>query len=186
MFMRLTTSRFALRQFAVLTFLASPAAMAQLGGVGNVPLSNRFNVPPNVPVQPLNCSVSSVPSTVRSEGFSELLGDIRLTCSGALQVNSRNWRVGVDAAPAATLAQLVNLSVSLGVPLTSRLTGGTNMTEALLFIGGANGEEATNALPGTSLTNQNPLPHCERQFERRMHHPRQPRWTQQLRAHCRQ
>ncbi|MBY0505142.1 MAG: hypothetical protein K2X03_14615 [Bryobacteraceae bacterium] len=132
--------------------------MAQLPGVGPVPIQGYGANSINVPTQNLICSVSSVPLTVRTEGFSELLGDVRLTCNGGLQVNSRNWRVGTDTAPAAPLPQLVNLSVTLSTPVTSRLVGGTNMTEALLFIGGASGEEATNAIGGTSVTNQNPCP----------------------------
>ena len=86
---------------AIGAVLTASAAMAQLGGVSGVPLQGGFVVAPNVPVQNLNCSVSAVPLTVRTEGFAELLGDVRLTCSGALQLNNRNWRVGVDAPQAA-------------------------------------------------------------------------------------
>ena len=145
--------------------LSASAMMAQLAGVGQVPLQynptggGAFIVAPNVPVQNLNCSVSAVPLTVRTEGFSELLGDVKLNCTGSLQINARNFRVGTtDTIQAAGFPQLVNLSVTLSTPVTSRIVGGTNMTEALLFIGGANGEEATNAAPGTSPTNQNPCP----------------------------
>lgn len=132
--------------------------MAQLGGVSGVPLQNNFTVAPNVPVQQLNCAVSAVPLTVRTEGFAELLGDVKLTCNGSLQVNSRNFRVGTDPAVAAPFPQLVNISVTLSTPVTSRLTGGTNMTEALLFLSDANGTEASNPATGTSQQNQNPCP----------------------------
>ena len=150
---------------AIGAVLTASAAMAQLGGVGGVPLQGGFTVAPNVPVQNLNCSVSAVPLTVRTEGFAELLGDVKLTCNGSLQLNNRNFRVGVDDSPAnlnfpqaASFPQLVNISVTLSTPVTSRLVGGTNMTEALLFIGGANGEEPTNPAAGTSVLNQNPCP----------------------------
>lgn len=142
---------------AVGALLSASAAMAQLGGVSGVPLQNNFTVAPNVPVQNLICNVNAVPLTVRTEGYTELLGDVRLTCNGALQINSRNWRVGVDTAQAAPLPQLVNISVTLSTPVTSRNVQ-NSMTEALLFIGGANGEEATNPLGGTAVTNQNPCP----------------------------
>ncbi len=143
---------------AVGAVLTASVAMAQLGGVSGVPLQGGFVVAPNVPVQNLNCSVSAVPLTVRTEGFAELLGDVKLTCNGSLQLNNRNFRVGVDVPQVASFPQLVNLSVTLSTPVTSRLVGGTNMTEALLFIGGANGEEATNPAGGTSVLNQNPCP----------------------------
>ena len=146
---------------AIGAVLTASVAMAQLAGVNGVPNQPTVGVPygatPNVPVQNLNCGVSSVPLTVRTEGFSELLGDVRLTCTGALQLNARNFRPA-DTPQAASFPQLVNLSVTLSTPVTSRLVGGTNMTEALLFIGGANGEEATNPAGGTSVTNQNPCP----------------------------
>jgi len=142
--------------------LTASAAMAQLGGVGPVPVA-QGNTAPNVPVQQLNCGVSSVPLTVRTEGFSELLGDVRLTCNGNLQLNSRNFRPGNStdtpngALPQAPFPQLVNISITLSTPVTSRLVSGS-MTEALLFVGGANGEEATNPAPGSSVLNQNPCP----------------------------
>ena len=142
---------------AVGAFLTATSAMAQLGGVGGVPLQTNLNTAPNVPVQNLNCSVSAVPLTVRTEGFSELLGDVKLTCNGALQINNRNWS-GTIVPQVASFPQLVNISVTLSTPVTSRLVGGTNMTEALLFIGAANGDEPTIATGGTSQTNQNPCP----------------------------
>jgi len=142
---------------AIGALLSASAAMAQLGGVGNVPLAtNNFTTAPNVPVQNLNCSVSAVPLTVRTEGYTELLGDVRLTCNGALQLNSRNFIPGATAALPYVVPQLVNISVTLSTPVTTRLTGGTSMTEALLFIGGANGEEPINPATGTAVTNQNP------------------------------
>lgn len=118
----------------MLAILSGSAAMAQLGGVGPVPLQNGYTVAPNVSLQVLNCIVFATPLTVRAEGHAELLGDLGLNCSGALQLNSRNWRVGTDAAPAASLPQLMNISITLAVPVTTRLVGGSNMTGALLFL----------------------------------------------------
>ncbi len=143
---------------AVGAVLTASAAMAQLGGVSGVPLQGGFVVAPNVPIQNLNCTTNAVPLTVRTEGFSELLGDVRLTCGGFLQLNNRNWRVGVDTPQMASFPQLVNISVTLSTPVTSRLVGGTNMTEALLFISASNGDEPSNAAGGSSVLNQNPCP----------------------------
>ena len=138
---------------AVGAVLTASVAMAQLGGVSGVPLQGGFVVAPNVPVRNLNCTTSAVPLTVRTEGFTELLGDVRLTCNGNLQLNNRNFRVGVDTPQNASFPQLVNLSVTLSTPVTSRIVGGSNMTEALLFI-----DDPTNPAGGPSVLNQNPCP----------------------------
>jgi len=145
---------------AVGTVLTASAALAQLAGVGPVLLSqSTFTTAPNVPVQQMNCGVSAVPLTVRTEGFTELLGDVKLNCSGSLQINSRNFRnITPSEATAAPFPQLVNLSVTLSTPVTSRIVGGTNMTEALLFLGDASGAEAVLSTPGPSQLNQNPCP----------------------------
>ena len=148
-----------IRKFAVIFALmttAAPGALAQLAGVGAVPLTNGFTTAPYVPTQPLNCSVAAIPNTVRVEGFSELLGDLVLTCTGALQLNQRNWRVGIDVAPAAGLPQLVNMSVTLAAPITSRIVGGSNMTEALLFLSDVSEFTSWIATGGTSQANLNP------------------------------
>lgn len=39
---------------------------------------------------PLACNVLSVPTQVRAEGFTELVGDIVLTCSGACPLRPAN------------------------------------------------------------------------------------------------
>jgi hypothetical protein len=67
---------------------------------------------------------ASVP-TVRSEGISELVGDILITCSG-----------GTPTTPGAQIPQ-VNVTVNLNTQVTSRLLGnasGVNASEALLLI----------------------------------------------------
>jgi hypothetical protein len=150
-------------------FLTASAMMAQaiiapLPGIGGLPLQG-LGAAPNVPAQQLVCTVFATPLTVRTEGFAELLGDVGLSCQGGLQINSRNWRVGVDDTPAnnnfpqaAPFPQLVNISVTLSTPVTSRVTGGTNMTEALLFLSDASGAEPNNPAAGTSQLNQNPCP----------------------------
>jgi hypothetical protein len=155
--------------------LTASAMMAQIAGpafpgTGPVPLQG-LGAAPNVPAQQLVCTVFATPLTVRTEGFAELLGDVGLSCAGSLQINSRNYRPGVDdvqpapPAPPQTLypqaaptPQLVNISVTLSTPVTSRITGGTNMTEALLFLSDANGAEPNLAAGGTSQLNQNPCP----------------------------
>src|SRR5437773_2256887 len=76
---------------------------------------------------PLTCAVNvSVPNTLRSEGMTELLGDIVIQCTGG------NPLVPGSAIPTA------NITVSLTTGVTSRLiptgTNPTNTSEALLLI----------------------------------------------------
>jgi hypothetical protein len=77
---------------------------------------------------PLTCVANvAVPPQLRSEGMTELIGDIVLTCTG-----------GSPLAPGTTVPT-ANITVSLGTNVTSRLlgTGGsnpTNTSEALLLI----------------------------------------------------
>ncbi len=70
----------------------------------------------------ITCNVTASPKQVRSEGVTEIVGDIVLTCTG-----------GTPTAPGQPIA-LNNLRVGLGVPLTSRIVGGGNVSEALLLI----------------------------------------------------
>ncbi len=70
------------------------------------------------------CSAAvSVPPTLRAEGFTELIGDIVLTCTGGSST------AFVPGAPLPT----ANISVSLGTNVTSRLINGA-VSEALLLI----------------------------------------------------
>jgi len=74
---------------------------------------------------PFTCSAAvSVPPLLRSEGFTELIGDIVLTCTGG---NNSQYTVG---APLPT----ANITVSLATQVTSRLITSTNVSEALLMI----------------------------------------------------
>ena len=83
-------------------------ASAQTGGGGSTTFTCSVNT-------------SNTP-TLRSEGITELVGDIIITCSG-----------GAILAPA-SLAPAVNITVSLTSQVTSRLLSSTNVSEALLLI----------------------------------------------------
>ncbi|HUO30170.1 MAG TPA: hypothetical protein VMU80_13200 [Bryobacteraceae bacterium] len=75
----------------------------------------------------LTCTAAaSVPANIRSEGFTELVGDIVLNCTGAN---------GAAPTPAGTPIPQATVSVSLTAPITSRLIGSsTNATEAALLV----------------------------------------------------
>jgi hypothetical protein len=154
--------------FAAAALMAT-SAMAQLPGVGPVPPQGFAAgvTAPNVPTQPLVCNTTAQPLTVRTEGFAELMGDLILNCTGSLQINPRNFRPDIDAPPAnvggpnptnSVGFQFVNISVTLSTPVTNRLVGGTNMTDALLFLSDGNGQDPTNPAGGASPNNQNPCP----------------------------
>jgi len=72
----------------------------------------------------LTCNATVVPPTIRSEGLTELVGDIVLTCSGS---------AGPAASSLTGLLPTANISVFFNTPVTSRLLGA----------GVANGSEAT-------------------------------------------
>jgi len=78
------------------------------------------------PNSALTCSANvAVPPALRSEGMTELIGDIVITCTGGGFITPGN------ALPT------VNITVSLGTNVTSRLlgnNGATNASEALLII----------------------------------------------------
>jgi len=86
----------------------------------------------------LTCAANvAVPPAIRSEGMTELIGDILLTCTG-----------GGAITPGTPLAT-VNITVSLGTNVTSRLLGNggaTNSSEALLIM-----NEAGAAPPSGTL-----------------------------------
>jgi hypothetical protein len=77
-------------------------------------------------VGPLTCGATvTVPPQLRSEGLTELIGDIVITCTG-----------GTAITPGTTIPT-ANITVSLGTNVTSRLLGTagvTNASEALLLI----------------------------------------------------
>src|ERR1051326_683174 len=71
-----------------------------------------------------NATVAS-PAQVRSEGMTELIGDIVITCTGG------------QALAVASLVPTANVTVSLGTNVTSRLlgtNGNSNSSEALLLV----------------------------------------------------
>jgi len=93
----------------------------------------------------LSCTASvAVPPQLRTEGLTELIGDIVLTCSGGA------------ALPNGTVIPTANISVSLGTNVTSRilttgsLNGGPtqNISEALLLIDEP-GSGLVPTIPGT-------------------------------------
>jgi hypothetical protein len=75
-------------------------------------------------VGPLACSATvAVPPQLRSEGMTELIGDIVITCTGG------------SALTVGTTIPTANITVSLGTNVTSRLLStATNASEALLLI----------------------------------------------------
>jgi hypothetical protein len=78
----------------------------------------------------LNCTASAaVTPTLRHEGFTELTGDIVLSCVGV---------AGATPTPAGSPIPQANVSVSLSAPVTSRVLTGTTspqaVTDALLLV----------------------------------------------------
>lgn len=86
---------------------------------------------PQAPLGP-SCTVSATPRDVNSNGASELTSDLFMTC--------------VSTAP--SVSTLVNISLFLNVPLTSRITNPLTLeTEVLLLI-----DEPQPGVPNTSNT----------------------------------
>jgi hypothetical protein len=81
---------------------------------------------------PFTCSAAvSVPPTLRSEGFTEQIGDIVLTCTGG---NTGQYPTpGTLTTSAGGPLPTANISVSLGTNVTSRLIN-NSVSEALLLI----------------------------------------------------
>src|SRR5450432_4189885 len=100
------------RFITALAVLALFAGLAGAQGIGTG--SSSFTCASNV---------SSTP-VVRAEGFTELLGDITLNCSGG--TNSAL----VSGSPIPT----VNVQVFLGVQITSRLLSSDRVSEAVLLV----------------------------------------------------
>ncbi len=97
-------------------WLYALALIALLAGL-TVPASAQ------VANSPFQCAATTgVPPTVRAEGWTELVGDIIINCTGGVPT------------PAGQVVQPVNISVSITTNLTSRLLSGGIWSEALLII----------------------------------------------------
>ncbi len=95
-------------------FLAFAALVLVLGSA--VPASAQYGV---------ICGTSAaVAPTLRHEGFTELAGDILLSCTKA---------PGASSTPAGTPVAQANITVNVGAPITSRILTGS-VTEALLLV----------------------------------------------------
>jgi hypothetical protein len=88
-----------------------------------VALLAGFTVPAFAQNPPFQCQTTTgVPPTIRAEGFTELVGDVILNCTGGVPT------------PAGQVVQPVNVSISISTNLTSRLLSGGRWSEALLII----------------------------------------------------
>ena len=104
------------------------AVVALLAGLASAQTNNT----------PFTCSAAvSVPPTLRAEGFTELIGDIVLTCTGG---NNGQYAIGSPLPTA-------NISVSLGTNVTSRLINGS-VSDALLLIDEP-GSTLSSVVPGS-------------------------------------
>ena len=82
-----------------------------------------LSAPASAQNAPFQCTTSAgVPPEVRAEGWTELVGDVILNCTGGIPT------------PAGQVVQPVNLQVSITTNLTSRLLSGGIWTEALAII----------------------------------------------------
>src|SRR5262245_17985633 len=118
----------AMALLALFTGLAS--AQVIIGPVGNAPTGQQLQCVANV----------AVPNQLRSEGMTELTGDIILTCTGGLPLAQ------LSTVPTA------NITVSLATNVTSRLiscsTGVGNCSEASLLIDEPNTAGSQGAFTG--------------------------------------
>ena len=89
--------------------------------IGSVFVLLIFRTVPLAAQGPLTCNVLSVPTQLRAEGLTELIGDIVLTCSG-----------GTPTAAGKSIAQ-ANVSVYLNTNVTSRILS-NGASEALLLL----------------------------------------------------
>jgi len=95
--------------------------------------------PTGSPAGTFNCVANvAVPPQLRSEGMTELIGDIVLLCTGG------------NSLPVGGLVPTANITVSLGTNVTSRLlsSGQGNQSEALLLIDEPNTNLSGSAGPG--------------------------------------
>jgi len=86
--------------------------------------------------QTLTCNASTVPTQVRSEGVTELMGDILLNCTG-----------GATTAVGAFIPQ-ANFVVYTNTTVTSRLLASGNISEAILLVDDPGSSEV---ITGTSV-----------------------------------
>jgi len=113
-------------------WLLALAVVGLLLGIGST-AANAQGTTPTFTCQ----ATSGVPNIVRSEGITELLGDLVLNCTGG------NSTPGGQAIP------LQNVQISINTNITSRIVGAPNISEALLLI-----DEpfpATNVVPPGTL-----------------------------------
>lgn len=88
-----------------------------------VTLLAGFTVPVSAQNAPLECIANAgVPPTVRAEGWTELLGDITLNCTGGIPT------------PATKVVQPVNVTVTINTYLTSKILSSSGFNEALLIV----------------------------------------------------
>lgn len=81
------------------------------------------SAPANAQPVPFNCVANSITaSSIRAEGFSELLPDLVLVCSGGTPT------------PAKTSVPAFNLTITLNTTITSRFVGPSGPSEATLLI----------------------------------------------------
>jgi len=94
-----------------MNFRRTITAMALLAGCMGVASAQVFTGTPGGPAGPLFCvATAAVPPALRSEGLTELIGDIVISCTGG-------------STPAGTVP-VANITVSLGTNITSRLLPG--------------------------------------------------------------
>jgi hypothetical protein len=103
-----------------------------------VALLAGLTVPASAQNGPFQCIANAgVPPTVRAEGWTELVGDLTLNCTGGVPT------------PVGQVVQPVNVTITISTNLTSRLLSGGLWSEALLIIDEPH--SATN--PGRPILN---------------------------------
>jgi hypothetical protein len=103
-----------------------------------VALLAGFTLPVCAQVAPFQCTqASGVPPIVRFEGYTELVGDIILNCTGGVPT------------PAGQAVPPVNFTVALNTDITSRLLAANLYNEALLIVD----EPHSAVLPGRPILN---------------------------------
>jgi hypothetical protein len=99
-------------------WITALAVLALFVGLASAQVSG-----PGTGAGPLVCTATvAVPPLLRSEGMTELIGDIVITCTGGQSL------LAGSAIPTA------NFTVSLGTNVTSRIIGSSGISEALLLI----------------------------------------------------
>ena len=90
-----------------------------------------LSIPAFTQVLPLSCVAGGVTPSIRAEGFTELTGDLVITCSGGTPL------------PSGSVLPQFDLTVALNAPVTSRILGSGGASEALLVV-----DEPGSGLPG--------------------------------------